>query len=139
MKSILITTLSLLSLSFSVHCQSIEEISTQVVQDQLIAYNNKDINAFIALFSEDVSIYNFGDYTPLAIGKKAIRDVYRNLFESSPNLHSQVINRSVLGNKVLDYEIITGRENNDEVLKIIAIYEIENKLIKKAALLGNNT
>ncbi len=115
--------------------QSTEEIATQVAQDQLIAYNNKDIDAFMAMFSEDASIYNFGDCTPIASGKSRIREIYRKLFESSPNLHSQVVNRSVLGNQVLDYEIITGRENNDDVLKIIAIYEIENKLIKKATFI----
>lgn len=127
--------LLLILLPFAVLAQTSEEIATQVAQDQLIAYNNKDITNFIALFSVDASIYNFGDSTPIAEGKEAIKNVYKKLFESSPNLHSQVINRTVLGNKVLDYELITGRENNDAVLKIIAIYEIENKLIKKATFI----
>lgn len=127
--------LLLILLPFAVLAQTSEEIATQVAQDQLIAYNNKDITNFIALFAVDASIYDFGDSTPIAEGKEAIKNVYKKLFESSPNLHSQVINRTVLGNKVLDYELITGRENNDAVLKIIAIYEIENKLIKKATFI----
>jgi hypothetical protein len=127
--------LPLFLLSFAVHAQIIEEIATQVAQDQLIAYNNKDITNFMALFATDASIHNFGDCTPIAEGKEAIKNVYKKLFESSPNLHSQVINRTVLGNQVLDYELITGRENNDSVLKIIAIYEIENSLIKKATFI----
>lgn len=127
--------LLLILLPFAVLAQTSEEIATQVAQDQLIAYNNKDITNFIALFAVDASIYDFGERTPIAEGKEAIKNVYKKLFESSPNLHSQVINRTVLGNKVLDYELITGRENNDAVLKIIAIYEIENKLIKKATFI----
>lgn len=120
-----------LYLPISLFAQSIEEIATQVAQDQLIAYNNKDINTFMSLFNEDASIYNFGNCTPIASGKSIIREIYHKLFEASQNLKCQVVNRSVIGNQVLDYEIITGRENNDEILKVIAIYEIENKLIKK--------
>lgn len=124
-----------LFVSLSVGAQSIEEIATQVAQDQLIAYNNKDIDSFIALFAEDASIHNFGESKAIAQGKENIREIYTKLFASSPNLHSQVVNRTVLGNKVLDYELITGRENSSEILKIIAIYEIENKLIKKATFI----
>jgi hypothetical protein len=53
------------------------------------------------------------------------------LFEQSPNLHSNVVSRQVIGNKVLDYEVITGRNNQPEPLFLIAIYEVENGKIKR--------
>ncbi|MCH8535966.1 MAG: nuclear transport factor 2 family protein [Flavobacteriaceae bacterium] len=132
MKKILFVLLLLSAVSFA---QSPEEKAVQVVQAQLEAYNQQDIKAFMKVFSEDISIYNFGDSNPIASGKEKVTEVYKNLFESSPNLHSQVVNRSVIGNTVLDYEIISGRQGGNEISKIIAIYEIENGLIKKATFI----
>ena len=40
----------------------------------------------------------------------------------------------VLGNTVIDHEIVTGREGADK-LEIIAIYEIEDELIKKVTFI----
>lgn len=132
MKKILFVLLLLSAVSFA---QSPEEKAVQVVQAQLEAYNQQDIKAFMKVFSEDISIYNFGDSNPIASGKEKVTEVYKNLFESSPNLHSQVVNRSVIGNTVLDYEIISGRQGSNEISKIIAIYEIEDGLIKKATFI----
>lgn len=125
----------ILSLSTAASAQRPEEIATAVVQKQLEAYNAKDIDAFMNVFSDDVAIYNFGNEEALAKGKKQVREVYASLFKNSPNLHSLVVNRSVIGNKVLDYELISGRQGNDELLKLIAIYEVENGLIKKATFI----
>lgn len=115
--------------------QSQEEIAAAVVQAQLEAYNAKDIDAFMDVFSEDVAIFNFGEERPIAQGSESVREVYADLFASSPNLHSQVINRSIIGNTVLDYELITGRKEIQTPLKLIAIYEVENGLIKKATFI----
>lgn len=124
----------LISSSFS-FAQSKEEIATRVVQQQLEAYNAKDINAFMKVFSEDVAIFNFGEATPIAKGSTDVREVYANLFQASPDLHSKVINRTVIGNKVLDYELISGRKGNDKHLLLIAIYEIRDGLIYKATFI----
>ena len=129
----------LVSLIFSfcsiASAQSQEEIATAVVQAQLEAYNAKDINAFMKVFSKDAAIFNFGETKPIASGEEAVRKVYANLFKKSPDLHSLVINRSVIGSKVLDYELITGRQGQTEALKLIAIYEVENGLITKATFI----
>lgn len=115
--------------------QTKEEVATAVVQAQLEAYNAKDIDAFMKVFSEDAAIFNFGQVEPLASGKENVRALYAQLFSTSPKLHSLVINRTVLGNKVLDYELISGRQGSDEWLKLIAIYEVEDGLIKKATFI----
>ncbi len=132
MKKIVLVFLLISAVSFA---QSPEEKAVQVVQAQLEAYNEQDIDAFMKVFSEDISIFNFGESEPIASGKEKVTEVYKNLFASSPNLHSQVVNRSVIGTTVLDYEIISGRQGSDEISKIIAIYEIENDLIKKATFI----
>jgi hypothetical protein len=109
---------------------STEEMAVNAAQAQLEAYNRKDLEAFLAVFHEDAAIYNLGSCEPTAQGKEKLREVYGNLFKSSPNLHSNVINRSVVGNKVFDYELITGRANSDEMYYLMAIYEVVDGKIK---------
>ena len=56
----------------------------QVVQRQLEAYNNRDIDAFMALFSDDATLLSFPGDQVLAKGKAQVKEVYQKLFESSP-------------------------------------------------------
>jgi hypothetical protein len=104
----------------------------EIAERQLVAYNNRDIEAFAALFAEDAVLYTLGVDKPIAQGKTEVYELYKRLFENSPNLYCKVVNRSILGNKVLDYEQVTGRAGTeDQVMEIIAIYEIEGDLIKR--------
>lgn len=105
--------------------------AVEVVQQQLDAYNAKDLDAFVAVFHSDAEIYNLGDFEPMAKGMDDLLRIYGNLFRNSPNLHSSVVSRQVIGNKVLDYEVITGRNNQAEPLYLIAIYEVEKDKIKR--------
>ena len=82
-----------------------------VVQSNLDAYNQRDIDQFMAVVSDEISLFTFGESQPSLVGKKAIRDFYATLFENSPELHSIILSRIVIGNKVIDHESITGRTN----------------------------
>jgi hypothetical protein len=104
----------------------------EVVQKQLETYNNKDIDGFISLFHPDAVIYALGTHEPMAIGKENIRLIYTNLFNQSPNLHSEIKQRIVFGNKVIDYENITGRKGSSEAIELIMIYIVEGDFIKEA-------
>jgi len=99
----------------------------EVVQAQLDAYNNQDINAFAAVFSPDAKLYlSLGDTVPTISGREEIRRRYGEMFQANPNNRSTLIGRMTQGNFVFDHEWITGR---DEPLKIMAIYEVEEGLI----------
>lgn len=103
----------------------------EVVQAQLAAYNNRDIDAFMSVFHEEAEVFNLGDPSPLARGAGQVRRLYQDLFEQSPDLHSTVINRTVLGNKVFDYEQITGRKGSKELIELVVIYEVEGSKIRR--------
>jgi hypothetical protein len=109
----------------SVHAQE----PIQVVQAQLDAYNNQDINAFTNLFAEDAKLYmNLGDTDPTMTGREEIRMRYGAMFKANPNNKSTLIGRMTQGNFVFDHEWITGR---DKPIKIMAIYEVvEGKIIR---------
>ena len=101
----------------------------QVVQENLDFYNNLNIEGFMTSFSDDIKMYNLGDPTPTVIGREAVRKVYTGLFERSPKLHSTILKRVVIGNKVIDHESITGRNGNADVLELVLIYEVKDQKI----------
>ena len=103
----------------------------QIVQRNLEAYNNRDLEKFMSWFSEDIELYSFSEMKLVASGKPAIEKLYKELFEASPNLHSTILKRIVFDNKVIDHESIVGRKGSKEVLEIVMIYEVKDGKIFK--------
>ena len=71
---------------------------------------------------------------PFIIGITQLETIYKDVFENSPSLKATIKNRIVFDNKVIDEEEVTGRKGID-YLKVIAIYEVENSLIKKVSFI----
>ncbi len=107
----------------------------QVVQKQLDTYNNRDIKGFMSVMSQDISLYNLGDQKPIASGYEQVKGIYTNLFEQSPQLKSELLNRMVMGSKVIDHESITGRMGSEEVIELIVVYEVRESLISKITVI----
>ena len=55
-------------------------------------------------------------------GKAAFAEHYRKNRFNLPQLHAQVVNRMVFGNKVIDHERITGVDGGP--MEVAAIYEV---------------
>jgi len=113
-----------------------QNLSTeQIVQRNLEAYNNRDLEKFMSWFSEDVELYSFSEMKLVASGKPAIEKLYTELFAASPNLHSTILKRIVFDNKVIDHESIVGRKGTNDVLEIVMIYEVkEGKIFKMTTI-----
>ena len=107
----------------------------QIVQENLDFYNNRDIDGFMSSFSDDIKMYNHGDSKPTVVGKNKVRKVYTQLFEKSPKLHSTILKRIVIGNKIIDHESITGRNGNKEILELVLIYEVTNQKINRISVI----
>ena len=86
----------------------------------------------MAVFHPDVELWTLGAETPNAVGWEKVKELYADLFVLSPELHSTVLTRSVIGNKVIDYEKISGRKEAKEDVFLVMIYEIKDNLIWKA-------
>ncbi|MEX5715632.1 nuclear transport factor 2 family protein [Serratia ureilytica] len=76
-----------------------------VVQQQLDAYNARDIEAFMACWADDAQYYEHPD-TLLASGKAAIRERHLARFRE-PSLYGERIKRMAVGNMVVDQEVVT--------------------------------
>ncbi len=107
--------------------ESLEKSPEEIVQQQLVAYNSRDIDAFMATYSDNIRLYDFPEKLS-SEGKEAMREGYKSFFEQTEDLHCEIKNRIVIGNKVIDEEYITANGNS---FSAVAIYEIENGKIAK--------
>ncbi len=102
-----------------------------IVQEQLDAYNARDIDAFMATYSDDIALFNFPDQL-IGQGKEPMRIQYAGFFEGAPDLHCEIQKRIVLGNRVIDHELVTA---NGQKFTAVAIYEVENGKIVKVTFI----
>jgi hypothetical protein len=76
---------------------------TEAAQAQLDAYNARDIDAFVAVYSENVKIFSHPNQLRFE-GRAELRRRYGPYFENTPDLHANVSKRMVLGDTVIDDE-----------------------------------
>jgi hypothetical protein len=115
------------------NCRSMPDLRPETtVQAQLDAYNARDIDAFMATFDPAAELFVLGEAEPKAVGRDAVRAIYAELFASSPELHSELVHRSVIGARVIDHERITGRAGSDGVLELAMVYEVGLLGIRRA-------
>ena len=105
-------------------------------QRQLDAYNARDVDRFVAEYTDDVVAYRMPGTEPVLVGKAAFADHYRRNRFSLPGLHAEVLNRMVIGNKVIDHERVHGVES--EPMEVAAIYEVTPSGISKVWFLSGN-
>ena len=103
----------------------------QVVQRQLEAYNAKDIEAWLSTYNAEAEQYELHGQR-LARGHEEMRARMQARF-AEPDLHAQLLSRTVMGAVVVDHERITrtfleGRGT----IEMLCIYEVSGSCIKKA-------
>lgn len=103
-------------------------------QRQLEAYNARDLERFVREYSDDVVVYRLPGAEPVLQGKAAFAEHYQRHRFNLPNLHAEVVNRMVFGNKVIDHERVTGVQ--DGVMEVAAIYEVGARGIQKVWFVG---
>jgi hypothetical protein len=99
------------------------------VQRQLEAYNARDLERFVAEYTDDVQAFRPPAVEPILSGKQAFREHYARHRFTIPDLHATVVHRIVVGSRVVDHERIVGL--GPEVVEVIAVYEIEGARIGK--------
>jgi hypothetical protein len=93
-----------------------------VVQRQLDAYNARDLQRFLAEYSEDIRAYRPPAVAPLIEGKQAFGDFYATQRFNRTGLHAELVNRIVLGSTVIDHERISGI--GEQPFEVAVVYEV---------------
>ena len=100
----------------------------ELAQAQLLAYNAKDLEAFVACYSEDVRVWRKPGEAPSLQGRGAFRESYRNGPFAQPQVQAEIAQRIVMGNTVIDHELVHGR-GGDRPQQVAAIYRCRDGLI----------
>lgn len=103
----------------------------QIAQKQLEAYNRRDLDAFCACYHVNVNVANLVSGKIICDGIDAYREIYRALFDSSPNLHCELKSRIVLDEAVIDEEFVVGIPRFPDGLHTAAIYGFRDGLIDR--------
>lgn len=98
-----------------------------IVNEQLRAYNARDITAFAATYADDVCIYDMPHARLSLRGKQRLVEVYEGKVFQRIGLRAEILSRTVAGNKVIDHEKTWGIQA--EPVDSLVIYEIDQGLI----------
>jgi hypothetical protein len=102
-----------------------------VVQRQLDAYNARDIDALMATYAEDIELFEHPAKL-LAKGAAQVRE-RQGIRLAEPNLHAKLIQRMVMGNIVIDQEVVTRTfAEGTGRIELIATYQVLEARIAKA-------
>lgn len=103
----------------------------RVVQRQLDAYNAKDLEAWLATYASNAEQYELHGAL-LAAGHEQMRLRMAARF-TEPNLHAQLLSRVVMGQVVIDHELITRTfPEGPGTVEMLCIYDIHGAFIQKA-------
>lgn len=103
--------------------------AVDVVQRQADAYNDRDLDRFVAEFSDTVVVYRLPSIEPTIVGKVRFAEFYATQRFNLPHLHAEIVCRIALGNKVIDHERITGVRATP--FETVVIFEIVDNLIQR--------
>ena len=107
----------------------IRQTPEDLVQQQLNAYNARDIAAFASTYAPAVEIYNFPNHLRYQ-GIRNLHKRYARWFRDNPELHAKNLNRIVMGKFIIDREQVTGRQDG-RVINAVAIYQVEDNRIRR--------
>ena len=107
----------------------------KVVQNQLDAYNARDIEALLRIYADDAQMFEHPS-TLLASGSAELRQRFLARFKE-PDLHATLRQRIVMGPVVVDHEEVTRNfpEGRGKV-ELVMIYEVDKGKIVKAWIIS---
>ena len=103
--------------------------AVEVVQRQVEAYNHRDLNRFVSAYSDTIQIFRMPSVEPTISGKVQLAEFYATQRFNLPGLRAEIVNRMVLGDKVIDHERISGVR--DAPFEIAAVYQVLGESIER--------
>ena len=107
-----------------------EDVATSVIDEQVAAYNARDLRRFVATYHDDIEIFRPPATDPVLRGKQALADFYATNRFCHAGLRAEILHRMVMGNIVTDHERIHGLPIGP--MEVILTYEVQGNLIRRA-------
>lgn len=105
-----------------------------LVQEQIDAYNRQDMEGFLKSYADSVKVYMYPAIFQYQ-GKEAMRKEYIDMFTNLKTLHCTVEKRIIVGNKVIDEELVVY-DKNKPAIHAVAIYTIAGDKITEVCFMG---
>ncbi|PTX60860.1 hypothetical protein C8N46_10514 [Kordia periserrulae] len=115
--------LFILSANVSAFAQELIDIKI-ISQKQMETYNSRNIDAYAALFSDDVKVYDFPKKLRYE-GKDKLIAYYGAFFKKTPELYSFIEKRIITDNKIIDQEKVIY-EKGGKPKEFVVMYVVEN-------------
>jgi hypothetical protein len=103
---------------------------SNVTDRVLVALTAHDLDAFVACYAEDATIEDGYDRVA-ARGHDELRARFGPQFADYPELRVELISRTIVGEFVVQEEVVTGRGAHH---RHVAVYLIEDGLIRRERL-----
>ena len=110
-------------------------ILSELVDQQVAAYNQGDIEKFVSTYASNATVTRH-DGSVVASGREEIQAHYGKIFRQCPNLNAEIRNRIEIGAFVIDEEYVIGfnLDGLTSPLQAAVAYRIVNGLIADARL-----
>jgi uncharacterized protein (TIGR02246 family) len=111
--------------------------TTDVVDAQIAAYRNRDLERFLGCYSPDVVIKDISGNVVMG-GLDVMREQYGQLFRDSPELTVDIPQRRLIGDYVIDEEQVTGFNlpGYPAELHAVVAYQVTNGKIHGVTFIG---
>ena len=103
------------------------------VEAQLEAYNARDVDAFMACYTQDVQVFD-ADGNLVVDGWDAMRERYAAAFAREPDVRCQILHRIRHSRSVVDHEDLTGYQDGS-TRQAVAVYRVTDGLISRVTFL----
>jgi hypothetical protein len=116
----------------------------QVVLANIKAFNQRDLEAFIATYDSEAELHDLPSGRVLTTGTKTLRERYRDQFENEcletmgrpcPDLAVSIIDTQTVGNYVIVKESARLKKDTPP-LELVVIYEVINSKIRRVWFIG---
>lgn len=108
-----------------------KEQMLNLVQGQLAAYNERNLEKFCQFFDENIEAFDLENNRKILQGMSEFRVVYQRRFSGSPQLHCELKSRVILESSILDEEWVTGIEGAQKPSHVVAIYNFNEHKINR--------
>ena len=98
-----------------------------IVAEQFAAYNARDLDRFMACFAETITAVRLPDMVTTLNGKAAYAAFYARERFTHEGLRAELLGRLVIGNKVIDHELIHGL--GPQPVETAVMFVVEDGLI----------
>jgi len=101
-----------------------------LIDAQVAAYNDHDLDRFLSFYTEDWQFYDFPNVLRFE-GREAARARYGALFEANPRLNARIATRIVAPPFVVDHESLYGHERRADGVSGVVTYQFDGPLIAR--------